>query len=57
VAAITLVDYLVLRRGSVDVADRYQHVGESGERNVNGPGLISLAVGIVAGWSWQNVSR
>jgi nucleobase:cation symporter-1, NCS1 family len=52
-AAIMVVDYFVLRRGQLDVAALYQRVGESAYRNVNGPGLISLAAGIVAGWSWQ----
>jgi cytosine/uracil/thiamine/allantoin permease len=37
----------------VDVAGLYQPAGESVYANVNRPGLISLAAGIVAGWSWQ----
>jgi nucleobase:cation symporter-1, NCS1 family len=52
-AAIVLVDYFLLRRGRLDVAGLYQRVGESAYLNVNTPGLISLAGGIVAGWSWQ----
>jgi nucleobase:cation symporter-1, NCS1 family len=52
-AAIILVDYFLVRRSQLDVATLYQRVGESAHRNVNGPGLISLAAGVVAGWSWQ----
>ena len=52
-AAIMLVDYFVLRRGRLDVAALYERVGETAYPNFNGPGLISLAAGIVAGWSWQ----
>ncbi|HTI75294.1 MAG TPA: cytosine permease [Mycobacterium sp.] len=52
-AAIILVDYFVLRRGRLDVAGLYQPAGESVYANVNRSGLISLAAGVVAGWSWQ----
>jgi cytosine/uracil/thiamine/allantoin permease len=52
-AAIMLVDYFVLRRGRLDVAALFERVGETAHPNFNGPGLISLAAGIVAGWSWQ----
>lgn len=48
-AAIMLVDYLVLRRGALDVGSLYG--AEHGRYNA--AGLISLAAGIVAGWSWQ----
>lgn len=48
-AAIMLVDYLVIRRGALDVASLYGT--EHGRYNA--AGLISLAAGIVAGWSWQ----
>jgi len=48
-AAIMLVDYVVLRRGALDVTSLYR---EDSAR-WNHAGLVSLAVGIVAGWSWQ----
>jgi NCS1 family nucleobase:cation symporter-1 len=52
-AAIMLVDYFVIRRGALDVAALYAPVGESAYPNVHTPGLVSLAAGVVAGWSWQ----
>jgi purine-cytosine permease-like protein len=48
-ATIMLVDYLVLRRGGLDVASLYG--SDHGTYNV--AGLVSLAAGVVAGWSWQ----
>ncbi|CAM3626775.1 cytosine permease [Mycobacterium frederiksbergense] len=48
-AAIMLVDYLVIRRGALDVGSLYGT--EHGRYHA--AGLISLAAGIVAGWSWQ----
>lgn len=48
-AAIMLVDYVVLRRGALDVAALYRD--ES--RRWNHVGLVSLAAGVIAGWSWQ----
>jgi NCS1 family nucleobase:cation symporter-1 len=53
-AAIILVDYFLLRRGRLDVAALYERLGEAAYPSVNSPGLISLAAGILAGWSWQN---
>lgn len=47
--AIMLVDYVVLRRGPLDVAALYRE--ES--RRWNHAGLVSLAAGVVAGWAWQ----
>jgi len=52
-AAIILVDYFLLRRGRLDVAALYERLGEAAYPSVNSPGLISLAAGILAGWSWQ----
>ncbi|MGW0163477.1 cytosine permease [Mycobacterium sp. NPDC003323] len=48
-AAIMLVDYLVIRRGALDVRSLY---GMDHGR-YNWAGLISLAAGIIAGWAWQ----
>ena len=52
-AAIMLVDYFVIRRRALDVAALYEPAGESAYPKFNVPGLVSLAAGIVAGWSWQ----
>jgi NCS1 family nucleobase:cation symporter-1 len=52
-AAITLVDYCVIRRGVLDVAALYAPAGESQYPAINVSGLVSLAAGIAAGWSWQ----
>jgi nucleobase:cation symporter-1, NCS1 family len=46
-AAIVLVDFFVLRRGRIDVAALYRSGG------VNVAALVSLALGLVAGWAWQ----
>lgn len=47
-AAVCLVDFFVLRRGRVDVAALYRGRGGRG-----GPALVSLALGLLAGWAWQ----
>ena len=54
-AAIMLVDYFVIRRGVLDVPALYADADESSSayQTFNAPGLVSLAAGIVAGWSWQ----
>ncbi|MGW7433186.1 purine-cytosine permease family protein [Streptomyces sp. NPDC054861] len=50
-AGIMLVEFFILRRGHVDVAELYREVGPAG--GVKGRALFSLGVGILAGWSWQ----
>jgi nucleobase:cation symporter-1, NCS1 family len=52
-AAILLIDYFVVRRGQLDVEDLYLPVGKSVYPNFDTNGLVSLALGVVAGWSWQ----
>jgi NCS1 family nucleobase:cation symporter-1 len=52
-AAIMLVDYFVIRRGALDVAELYLPAGASEHPKYNASGLISLAAGIIAGWAWQ----
>lgn len=52
-AAIVLVDYFVVRRGSLDVASLYPGDRSLPGRAFNVSGLVSLAAGLVAGWSWQ----
>jgi NCS1 family nucleobase:cation symporter-1 len=49
-AAIMLVDYFVIRRGNLDVAGLYT---QDAHPKVNVNGLVSLALGVVAGWAWQ----
>jgi purine-cytosine permease-like protein len=52
-AAIMLVDYAVIRRGTLDIASLYTQIGTSSYPRFNVGGLSSLAAGIVAGWAWQ----
>lgn len=52
-AGVMLVDFFVLRRGRLDVAALYREAEDSPYGSVNRAGLAALAVGIVAGWSWQ----
>lgn len=52
-AAIVLVDYFVVRRGSLDVASLYPGDRALPGRAFNVSGLVSLAAGLIAGWSWQ----
>ncbi|ODQ91804.1 thiamine permease [Mycolicibacterium flavescens] len=52
-AAIMLVDYFAVRRGSLDISQLYAAVSSSAFGRFNAAGLVSLALGVVAGWSWQ----
>jgi nucleobase:cation symporter-1, NCS1 family len=52
-ATIVAVDYVVLRRGVLDVDSLYAPAGSGGLPRYRAAGLISLAAGIVAGWAWQ----
>jgi NCS1 family nucleobase:cation symporter-1 len=52
-AAIMLVDYIVIRRGILEVASLYTPAGISSYPKYNVSGLVSLAAGIAAGWAWQ----
>jgi purine-cytosine permease-like protein len=52
-ASIMLVDYFAIRRGRLDVASLYLPAETSPHGRFNSAGLISLAAGIAAGWSWQ----
>jgi nucleobase:cation symporter-1, NCS1 family len=49
-ASIVLVDFFVVHRGRIDVAALYD---DSRYGSVNVRGLVSLGLGLVAGWSWQ----
>lgn len=52
-AAIVLVDYFAVRRGALDVATLYPGGGAAPGRAFNVHGLVSLAAGLLAAWSWQ----
>ena len=52
-AAIMLVDYFVIRRGTLEVTSLYAPAATSSYGRYHAPGLVSLAAGIIAGWSWQ----
>jgi NCS1 family nucleobase:cation symporter-1 len=41
------------RRGRLNVAALYEPARAGGYPNINVPGLVSLAAGILAGWAWQ----
>lgn len=50
---IVVVDYLVLRRGRLDVRGLYAPAAQSPYGQWNARALVSLGLGLVAGWSWQ----
>ena len=50
-SAIVVVDYLILRRGRLNIAALYAANSPYGLWNARA--LVSLALGLVAGWSWQ----
>jgi NCS1 nucleoside transporter family len=50
-AGVMLVEFFILRRGHIDVAELYREEGSAG--GVRGRALFSLGMGILAGWSWQ----
>jgi purine-cytosine permease-like protein len=52
-ASIMLVDFFAIRRGRLDVASLYLPSETSPYGRFNVAGLLSLAAGIAAGWSWQ----
>ncbi len=52
-AAILLVEFLVVRRGRVDVAQLYAARTRDRHGDVNVGALAALALGLIAGWAWQ----
>ena len=52
-AGVTLVEYFVLRRGNVDVAALYDPPETSKYGDVNWAAIVSLVLGLAAGWAWQ----
>jgi NCS1 nucleoside transporter family len=51
-AGVMIVDYLVMRRGKIDVAALYASPKESIYGDVNWAAVIAMLCGVVAGWSW-----
>lgn len=51
-AAVVVVDFFVRHRGRPDIAALYRD-GDRTYGAFNRPALVSLALGIVAAWSWQ----
>jgi NCS1 family nucleobase:cation symporter-1 len=52
-AGVTLVEYFVLRRGKVDVAALYDPPETSKYGDINWAAIVSLVLGLAAGWAWQ----
>jgi NCS1 family nucleobase:cation symporter-1 len=52
-AGITLVEYFVLRRGKVDVPALYEPPEHSIYGDINWPAIVSLVLGLAAGWAWE----
>ncbi|WP_433250018.1 purine-cytosine permease family protein [Streptosporangium sp. CA-135522] len=50
---IMLIDFFVKHRGAPDVAALYDDTATSPYGRVNTRALVSLALGVLAGWSWQ----
>jgi NCS1 nucleoside transporter family len=51
-AGVMCVDYLVFRRGKIDVAALYASPKESIYGDVNWAAVIGMVAGVVAGWAW-----
>jgi NCS1 nucleoside transporter family len=51
-AGVMCVDYLVFRRGKIDVQALYASPSESIYGDVNWAAVIGMLAGVVAGWAW-----
>jgi NCS1 nucleoside transporter family len=51
-AGVMCVDYLVFRRGKIDVAALYASPKESIYGDINWAAVIGMLAGVVAGWAW-----
>jgi NCS1 nucleoside transporter family len=51
-AGVMLVDYLVIRRGKLDVQALYADPKQSIYGDVNWAAVIGMLAGVVAGWAW-----
>jgi len=50
---VMLVDYLILRRGQIDVKELYTDPKQSIYGDINWAAVIAAIAGLVAGWAWQ----
>jgi NCS1 nucleoside transporter family len=50
---VMLVDFYVVRRGTIDVAGLYDDPAHARYGDVNWAAVTAALVGLVAGWSWQ----
>jgi purine-cytosine permease-like protein len=51
-AGVIFVDYVVFRRGKIDVPALYAPPGQSIYGDVNWAAVIGMLAGVVAGWAW-----
>jgi len=51
-AGVMCVDYLVFRRGNIDVAALYAAPKEAIYGDINWAAVIGMLAGVVAGWAW-----
>ena len=51
-AGVVTVDYLVIRRGKIDVPALYAPPKESIYGDINWAAVIAMLAGVVAGWAW-----
>jgi nucleobase:cation symporter-1, NCS1 family len=51
-AGVMVVDYLVIRRGTIDVPALYARAEDSIYGDVNWAAVIGMLAGVVAGWAW-----
>jgi nucleobase:cation symporter-1, NCS1 family len=52
-AAITLVDFFLLRRGSIDIKELYRHHADSACGDINWRGVLALVLGVISAWLFQ----
>jgi NCS1 family nucleobase:cation symporter-1 len=52
-AGVMLVDFFVIRRGTIDVHALYVDPKASIYGDVNWAGIIAVLAGLVAGWAWE----
>jgi nucleobase:cation symporter-1, NCS1 family len=50
---VMLVDYLILRRGHIQVKELYADPKQSIYGDINWAAVIAAIAGLVAGWAWQ----
>jgi purine-cytosine permease-like protein len=51
-AGVVTVDYLIIRRGKIDVPALYAPPKESIYGDINWAAVIAMLTGVVAGWAW-----